>query len=104
MTQRNPIAPPRATGTAHPAQLLQRCQDDYQGNAARRDQDHRDDAHLVTYTPSAVTPVREPREPSDLAVAAELAERTLAAGNDLAIREALRILLRAVRTAAVTAR
>ncbi|GAA4999574.1 hypothetical protein [Streptomyces siamensis] len=39
-------------------------------------------------------------EHSDLAVAVELAERTLNSRNDLAVRESLRILLRAVRAEA----
>lgn len=35
-------------------------------------------------------------EPSDLAVAVDLAQRTLGSTNPVAVREALRILLRAV--------
>ncbi|MFC8201297.1 hypothetical protein ACFUTV_38760 [Streptomyces sp. NPDC057298] len=40
-------------------------------------------------------------EPSDLAVAVDLAQRTLSSTNPIAVRESLRILLRAVEQDAV---
>lgn len=49
----------------------------------------------MTHTPS--TSVENPPEPSDLAVAVCIAERMLNTRNDIGTREALRLLLRAVR-------
>jgi hypothetical protein len=108
MTQRNPIALARATNTARPTDLLQLCRQDYLDAAPRREQDHRDDAHLVPYT-EPTPAVRDQREPSDLTIAIRVGQRMLAIYGTVDTRdiyayaqahggltEALRILLRAL--------
>jgi hypothetical protein len=55
MTQQNPSAPTSAQDqTARVAQLHRLCRDDYDSNAARRAQDHRDDAFLISSAAEAV--------------------------------------------------
>jgi enoyl-CoA hydratase/carnithine racemase len=61
---------------------------------------------MMTSTPTgrrliAAGIIRRTPEPSDLAVAVELARRVLVGDNPVAVREALRILLRAVEQDAV---
>lgn len=97
MTQRHPIAPDQGAL----AELHRQCDDDYTSSAARRTQDHRDDARLGAQRSAVLTD-----EPSDLAVAISVAQKMLTAYGTVdsgsifaytqahgALTEALRILL-----------
>jgi hypothetical protein len=53
MTQRNPIAPDQGA-KARVAELHRLCDEDYASSAARRAQNHRDDAHLIASPAAAV--------------------------------------------------
>jgi hypothetical protein len=89
MTQRNPIARPRATNTARLAELHRLCDEDY-----AKGQQQRTIPRLSTsYTPAAICPMAEP---SDLEVAVDVAKQLLDSDSVLSLREALRLLLRAL--------
>lgn len=101
-------------------ELLQLCANDYKNGAPQRTADHRDDAHLVTYTPAPSGPdPREPlygqdadhlRWPTTLDTAIRVAQQMLDHYGDSsrdgftypeaygATREALRLVLRALGT------
>ncbi|MER6956032.1 hypothetical protein [Streptomyces sp. NPDC000618] len=93
MTQRNPIAPGQGA-EARVAELHRLCDEDYKSAVARRGQNHRDDALLVSY--SAIAAATHTPEPSDLDVAISVAQQLLDSDSVLSMREALRLLLRAL--------
>lgn len=80
-------------------ELLALCAADYQAAAPQRTADHRDDTHLVPYTPAPVTGHASRQavpEPTDLQVAIRVAQQLLDSDQVLSLREALRLLLRAL--------
>ncbi|MEU5077079.1 hypothetical protein AB0G76_36855 [Streptomyces asoensis] len=89
MTQRHPIARGRATNTARLAELHRLCDEDY-----AKGQSQRATPRLApTYAPAVLPPVTEP---SDLDVAIRVAQQLLDCDQVLSLREALRLLLRAL--------
>lgn len=94
MTQRNPIAPGQGVITSRVAELHRLCDEDYKTAAARRAQNHRDDVLLVSY--ASIAAATHTVEPSDLDVAISVAQQLLDSSSVLSLREALRLLLRAL--------
>jgi hypothetical protein len=54
MTQQNPSVPGQGADSGRLAELHRLCREDYQSNADRHAQDHRDDAFLIGRTAEAV--------------------------------------------------
>ncbi|MEU5664735.1 hypothetical protein [Streptomyces longwoodensis] len=92
MTQRNPIAHrPRAI-TPAVAELHRLAREDF-----AKGEQQRAAARLARYTPGATAaPIPPATEPSDLQVAISVAQQLLDSDSVLSLREALRLLLRAL--------
>ncbi|MFE1926510.1 hypothetical protein ACFW91_28615 [Streptomyces asoensis] len=89
MTQRHPIARGRATNTARLAELHRLCDEDYAKGRSQRATPRL----APTYAPAVLPPVTEP---SDLDVAIRVAQQLLDCDHLLSVREAMRLLLRAL--------
>ncbi|MFJ8109964.1 hypothetical protein [Streptomyces sp. NPDC096132] len=98
MTQRNLIAPGQGAA-ARVAALHQLAREDYvKGQRERAAHMALSATHLAAPAPVV------PSEPSDLEVAINVAQRLLDSDQILSVREALRLLLRALGAEAVTGR
>jgi hypothetical protein len=89
MTQRNPIARTRATSTARVAELHRLCDQDYAKGQAQRAVPRLSPSYAATTLPPVT-------EPSDLDVAISVGQQLLTSDQLLSVREALRLLLRAL--------